>query len=237
MNKLIRTLTTLAALGAGSLALAAEPAVKLVVVDLAKVLNGYYKTEEANVKFDKEGQKAQEQLDGMNKQMQTVADQAKELIDQSKNTLLKPEVRTQAEADAQKKVQEFQQLQAQAQNWRNETGRSIQQRMKNYRDLLLEEISKTATDMAKARGATLLLDKAGVSLIGAPFVIYSDAAYDITEDVLKEVNKDRPPAAPAATPAATPATTTTGSTTPSPSAPAPFTVPNVSPAKPAEKKP
>ncbi len=231
MNKLIRTLITLAAFGAGSFALAAEPAVKLVVVDLAKVLNGYYKTEEANAKFDKEGQKAQEQLDGLNKQMQTVADAAKDLIEQSKNTLLKPEVRTQAEADAQKKVQEFQALQQQAQNFRNETGRNIQQRMKNYRDLLLEEISKAAIDIAKTRGATLVLDKSGVSLIGAPFVIYSDAAYDISDDVLKEVNKDKPvapPAAPATAPTATPAAPTTT---------APFSVPNVTPAKPAEKKP
>ncbi|HET7536631.1 MAG TPA: OmpH family outer membrane protein [Candidatus Didemnitutus sp.] len=232
MNKLIRTLISLAAFGAGSFALAAEPAVKLVVVDLAKVLNGYYKTEDANQKFDKEGQKAQEQLDALNKQMQGIADQAKELADQAQNTLLKPEVRTQADADYKKKVGEFQQLQQQAQNFRNETGRNIQQRMKNYRDLLLEEISKVSIDIAKARGATVVMDKSGVSLIGATFLIYTDPAYDISDDVLKEVNKDRPvapPAAPATAPTATPAAPAANS--------APFTVPNVTPAKPAEKKP
>ena len=36
MNKMIRTLLTLAALGAGSTSLLAQPAVKLVVVDMAK---------------------------------------------------------------------------------------------------------------------------------------------------------------------------------------------------------
>jgi outer membrane protein len=40
---------------------------------------------------------------------------------------------------------------------------------------MLEEIGKIATDVAKRKGATLLLDKAGPSLIGIPAVIYADA--------------------------------------------------------------
>jgi outer membrane protein len=85
---------------------------------------------------------------------------------------------------------------------------------------MLEEISKVATEVAKRKGVTVLLDRAGPTAIGISSLIYADASYDITEDVLKEVNKDRPagaataPAAPAATPAAgssgTPALTIPG---------------------------
>ncbi len=222
MNKTIRSLLTLAAFAAGSTALLAQPAVKLVVVDMARVYDNHYKTEEANAKFRDAEQKAQEQVEELNKQGQTLVDEYKELIDQSKNSLLTTEARTKAETDAQGKLEEIQRKQGEVQNFRTNTQRSLQQRIKTHRDLLLEEITKVVNDLAKRQGATLVLDRSGPTLFGIPGVLYADPAYDLTDAVLTEVNKDRPAptaAAPAATPsAAAPATST----------PAPFTVPNVS---------
>lgn len=201
MKKMIRTLITLAALTLGTSALLAQPAVKLVVVDMAKVYDNHYKTEEANAKFRDAEQKAQEQVEELNKQGQTLVDEYKELIDQSKNTLLTAEARTKAETDAQKKLEDIQRKQAEVQNFRTNTQRSLQQRIKTHRDLLLEEITKVVNDIAKRQGATLVLDRSGPTLFGIPGVLYADPAFDITETVLTEVNKDRPPApaAPAAT--------------------------------------
>ena len=88
---------------------------------------------------------------------------------------------------------------------------------------MLEEITKVATDVAKRRGATLLLDKSGPSLIGISNLIYTDAGFDITDDVSAEINKSRPAgaaAAPAAAPSsAAPAQSTT--TAPAPGAAGP----------------
>jgi len=202
MNKMIRTLITLAAFTVGSTALLAQPAVKLVVVDMAKVYDNHYKTEEANAKFRDAEQKAQEQVEELNKQGQTLVDEYKELIEQSKNTLLTAEARSKAEADGQKKLEDIQRKQGEVQQFRQNTQRSLQQRIKTHRDLLLEEIGKIVTEIAKKNGATLVLDKSGPTLFGIPSVLYADAAYDITETVLQEVNKDRPAPAAAATPAA-----------------------------------
>jgi len=228
MKKLIRTLTLLAAFAAGSTALLAQPAVKLVVVDMAKVYDNHFKTEEANAKFRDAEQKAQEQAEELNKQGQTLVDEYKELIDQSKNTLLTSEARTKAEGDAQKKLEEIQRKQAEVQNFRANTQRSLQQRIKTHRDLLLEEITKVVNDIAKRQGATLVLDRSGPTLFGIPGVLYADASYDITDSVLAEVNKDRP------APSATPATSSTTPAAAAPAAPAAsnqFTVPGVTPPK------
>ena len=69
--------------------------------------------------------------------------------------------------------------------------------------------NKIATEVAKRKGGTVLLDKAGPTGIGISSLVYADAGYDITDDVMKEINKDRPanaPVAPAtAAPAAAPA--------------------------------
>jgi outer membrane protein len=215
MNKLIRTLITLAAFSAGSTALLAQPAVKLVVVEMAKVYDNHYKTEEANAKFRDAESKAQEQVEELKKQGQILVDEYKELVEQSKNTLLTAEARAKAEADSQKKLEDIQRKQGDVQQFVQQTQRSLQQRIKTHRDILLEEISKVVTDIARRNGATLVLDKSGPTLFGIPSVLYADPAYDITDAVLAEVNKDRP--APAAAPAATPA----------PAAGAQFKVPNV----------
>jgi outer membrane protein len=214
MNKMIRTLMTLAALAVGSTALQAQPALKLIVVDMAKVFDSHYKSEEANAKFRDAEQKAREQAEELNKQGQALVEEYKELQEQAKNALLTPEARTKAEGDAQKKLDEIRRKQEEVQGFRVNTERSLQQRIKTHRDLLLEEISKTVADMAKKQGATLVLDKSGPTLFGIPAIIFADPAYDITADVIAEVNKDRPPA-----PAA-PAATTPAPATPAPATPA-----------------
>lgn len=207
MNKMIRTLMTLAALAVGSTALQAQPALKLIVVDMAKVFDSHYKSEEANAKFKDAEQKAREQAEELNKQGQALVEEYKELAEQAKNALLTPEARTKAEGDAQKKLDEIRRKQEEVQSFRVQTERSLQQRIKTHRDLLLEEISKSVAEIAKKQGATLVLDKSGPTLFGIPAVIYADPAYDITEQVIVEVNKDRPPA-PLVVPGATPAPAT-----------------------------
>ncbi len=229
MKNLIRSLIALATLSAGSIALQAQPAVKLVVVDMAKVFDSHYKSEEANVKFRDAEQKAQEQAEELRKQGQILVDEYKELAEQAKSTLLTPEARTKAEADVAKKYEEIQRKQADVQNFVQNTQRSLQQRIGSHRDLLLEEISKLVVEVAKKHGATLALDKSGPSVFRIPVVLYADAAYDITEEVIIEENKDRPAPAAVAPAAAAPAPTT-------PAAPTQFTVPNAT-AKPTTPVP
>lgn len=222
MHKSLRTLVTLAALMLGASALQAQPALKLVVVDMAKVYDTHYKTEEANVKFNDAAQRAREQLDLLNKQIQTAAEEFEALVQESRSTVLSEQARTQATANAQKKNEDLRRLSAEAQNFRDTTQRTLQQRAKNHRDLIMDEIMKVVNDIARAKGATLVLDKSGPSVFGVPVVLASDPGYDITEEVVKEVNKDRPPAgaAPAAAPAAPAA----------PGGNTGFTVPGVTPA-------
>lgn len=198
MKNTIRTLTALAAFGLASTALLAQTAVKLVVVDMAKIYDSHYKTEEANAKFRDAEVKAQEQVEELNKQGQTIVDEYKELVEQSKNTLLTTEARAKAEASSQVKLEDIQRKQTEVQTFRQNTQRSLQQRIKTHRDLLLEEITKVVVNLGKRENATLILDKSGPTLFGIPGVLYADASFDLTEAVIKEVNKDRPAPPPAA---------------------------------------
>ncbi|HWA28685.1 MAG TPA: OmpH family outer membrane protein [Lacunisphaera sp.] len=204
MKKSLRSIVTLAALAAATSLLQAQPAVKLVVVDVAKAFESHWESEEANAKIQESKKKAEEQTEEMGKQRQLIVDSYKELVEQAKNTLLTAEARTKAEGEVQKKYEELQRKTAEIQNFIQNTQRILQQRIDNHRELLLDKINKLVVEIAKRHGATLVLDKSGPSIYKIPVVLYSDAAFDITEELVKEENKDRPaPAAPTTAPAGT----------------------------------
>lgn len=237
MNKMIRSLLVLAALATGTAALA-QPALKLVTVDIAKTYDSYWKAAEGNAKFQDAQQKAQEQAQEYQKQGQLLVEEYKELAEQAKSTLLTPDAKAKAEQAAAKKLEDIQRKDGEMRNFLSATERSLQQQQLTRRELLLEEITKVVNDTAKRKGATLVIDKSGPSVYRIPVVLYADAGYDITDEVIAEINKDKPatvPAAPASTPAKQPAAGTPASTTPAPA----FTVPNVSAPKtePAKKQP
>ena len=203
MKKSVKSLLVLAALGVFTLAGHAQTATKVLVVDMAKLLDGHYKTQEQNDKLRGDGQKAQEELDRLNKEGNALVEQYKELVDQSNNPAATAEAKSKVQSEAQRKMEEIQRKTNEVRTFESNTQRALQGRIRTFRDLMFEEIGKIATDVAKRRGAALLIDKSGPTLLGIPGVVYSDPALDITDEVMKEISKDRPAAlaAPAATPA------------------------------------
>lgn len=192
MKKLIPILSALSVFVFSTVITQAQPALKLLVVDMAKLYDTHYKTEEQNSKLRVDEQKAQEEIEKMNKDGNTLVEDYKGLTEQSNNPALTADAKAKSQNDAQKKLEEIQRKKNEISTFAQNTQRSLQQRLQNFRTLMLEEIGKVASDIAKRKGTTLLLDKAGPTLIGVSNVIYSDPAYEITDEVQKEINKDRP---------------------------------------------
>ena len=202
MKKSIRSLVALLAVSAFALVARAEPAVKILVVDMAKLYDNHYKTLEQNAKLQADKAKAEEEVDKMNKEGNALVEEYKNLQDQSTNAALTAEAKSKAQNDAQKKLEEIQAKQNEIRSFIQQSGQTLNQRLQTFRSVMLEEITKVATDVAKRKGATILFDKAGPSLIGISNIVYIDNGFDITDDVMKEINKDRPanaPTAPAST--------------------------------------
>ena len=217
MKNPIKSLVAIAAFAALALGAHAQPAVKILVVDMAKIYDTHYKTLEQNAKIQADDAKAQEEVEKMNKEGNALVEEYKTLNDQSNNPALSAEAKGKAQDAAQKKLESIQNKQREVQTFIQNTRNTLGQRLNTFRSLMLEEISKIAADVAKRKGATLLLDKAGPTAIGISNFLYVDPAYDMTEEVLKEINKDRPAGAPTApatgTEKAAPAAGSSGSLT------------------------
>ena len=226
MKKPIHTLLSLGAFGAAAVIAQAQPAPKIVVVDMAKIFNSHYESQAEQVKLDDATKKAQEQIDQMNKDGDALVAQYKDLDEQSKNPISTPDAKAKALADAQKKGQEIQTKLADRNKFVNDSRAVLQDRIQKFKSLMLEEISKVVVTVAKRHDATLVLDKSGPSLLGVPSVIYYDSSYEITDDVIAEINSTRPAGTPAAT--SSPA----ASTAPAAGVSVPaITVPGVTPSK------
>jgi outer membrane protein len=203
---MLKSILTITAFSAAALGLAAQPALKLLTVDMTKLLEGYYRTEQETAKLKASDQKATEEVERMVKEGTELVNQYKATLEQSKNSLLTAEARTKAEADSAKMLDDIQHRQSDITNFRNNTQRLLNQQWNNIRGVLVEEILKKVLEVGKSKGATMVLDRnAGV--------VYADAGYDITEECAAIVNKDRPATPPAAAPAAV---TAPASTTPAP---------------------
>ena len=192
MKTSLKSLIAVAFAGLFAVAAQAQPAPKILIVDMAKLYDGHYKTEEQNGKLKADQAKAEEELQKLNTEGNALVKQFNDMKEQANNPTLSADGKTKAQGELEAKAQEIQRKQGEVNQFRTNTQRSLQQRINNFKQFLLEEISKTAVDIAKKKGATLLVDKSGPTLIGMPSVLYFDPAYDITEDVAKEINKDRP---------------------------------------------
>lgn len=202
MKTSLKSFFALAVAGVLAVAAQAQPAPKVFVVDMAKLYDGHFKTEEQNTKLKADQQKAEEELQKLNAEGNALVEQFKKLEEQVNNPTLSADAKSKTQQEMQAKGQEIQRKQAEVNQFRGNTQRSLQQRINNFKQFMLEEISKVAIDIAKKKGATLLLDKSGPTLIGVPSLLYFDASYDLTDEVAKELNKDRPAGSAAAAPAA-----------------------------------
>ncbi|MFY9923288.1 MAG: OmpH family outer membrane protein [Opitutaceae bacterium] len=226
MKKSIQSIVAVAAIALSALTANAQTAPKILVVDLAKLFDNHWKTQEQQAKLQADEAKAQDQLAQITKDGNALVEQFKELDEQSKNPTATAEVKAKAQGDAQKKYEEIQQKRGEQNSFIQNTRNTLQQRFQTFKTLMIEEITKVAVDIAKKKGATFLLDKSGPTLVGVSNILYFDPSLDITDEVMAEINKDRPamtpaPAATSAAPAAAPASTDSPK----------ITVPGITPSK------
>src|SRR3954467_13581277 len=99
MKNPIRTLCALLAVGAGSLVAQAQPALKLLVVDVAKLYDTHWESVENNAKLQADDQRAQDDVAKMNTDGNVLVEEYKALNEQANNPALTADAKSKAQAD------------------------------------------------------------------------------------------------------------------------------------------
>ncbi len=192
MKKLLTSLLACVAFAAASTSAIAQPAVKIAIVDMAKLLDDHHETQEQNAKLKSDEARANEELEKLNQEGNVLVEELRALEERGKNPALADDARAKLETDTRAKIEEIQRKQQEVQSFRGNTQRSLQQRIQNFRKVLFDRITVTVSDIAKQKGATLVIDKSGFTHIGLSPIVYADPAFDITAEVHAEINKGRP---------------------------------------------
>jgi Skp family chaperone for outer membrane proteins len=173
---------------------APRPQVSLSVVDVAKLYDGYWKTQEQQVKISADEAKAKEELDQITKDGNALVEQYKELDEQAKDPTATADSRAAAQNRLQVKLDEIQKKRDEQQAFVKNTHDSIAQRLQAFKTTTIGEITKAAVEVAKGKAYNLLIDKSGPALNNGafPFLVASDGGLEITDEVMKEINRDRP---------------------------------------------
>jgi outer membrane protein len=204
MNKTLITVALGSVLAWGTAAQAQLTTVsKIVVVDLNRAFNEFYKTKSAQ-------ERLKETADGFNKEHeQMMADYRKQVEDLNKlreeqdKPELAAEVREQKKKEVQEKLADTQKLQREIEDYRRTHAKMLEDQTQRMRQTILKEITDIIHKEARDRGYNLVLDKSGNTLNGVPAVVYHLESLDITEDILKILNKDKPAAVETPKPAGT----------------------------------
>lgn len=219
--KSLRALLALTTIVLGTLTAHAQTAPTILTVDMAKLFDGHWKTKAQLDKLHADEGKAQAHADQLRKEGNDLVAQLKGIEDTAKNPATTADAKAKAQEDAQKVYTQIQQKKAELTSFGQDTEASLRQRSQAFRNTMVAEIAKVAVDIAKKKGATFLLDKAGPTMIGISNILYSDPALDITAEVQATLDKDRP------ADAAVPATTAAPTTAPAADSPQ-ITVPGIS---------
>lgn len=168
----------------------ADAPVRIVTADMAYLYENYHSTQEAQARFQSSIERAQRQTQAMMEEGQAMVEEYQEVIERTNNPALSEEARMEAQERAREMVEAIQQKERELQQFQNNTRRSLEQRQRSHRELMMEEIRDVLMAEAQKREASLVFDTSGASALGIPSVIYADPSYDITDIVLEEINRD-----------------------------------------------
>ena len=165
----------------------AQAQLKVAVVDAAKVMKDYYKTQEAETRIKGEMTKYQNDLNARRDAYVKLVDQIRTLQESVKDATLSQEKRKEKEDALKEKVKEAGMREQENKNFIQTASRLVQDQRRRANEDIMGDMSKAITAISKAGGYNLVLVKADFP---SP-VLYSDVP-DISADVSRELNKNKP---------------------------------------------
>lgn len=187
MKKLQLLLISLACSAIFTLTASANTEIRLVTADMNRLYENYYRTAEAQARFQSAVESAQASAEAMMTEGNTLVEEYRKLVEDGTSPALSAEARERAEAEAEALLQTIREKEREVQQFQANTQRALQQRQVSHRELVMDEIKEVVKELAGEKGATLVLNSSVNS-----GVIFADPGFDVTEQALVELNKDQP---------------------------------------------
>ncbi len=165
---------------------------KVGVVDMNKIIEGFYKAKAVKAalkdhvaELDKEGQSLMDELKKANEDY-------KRAIEESNNMAVSAEEREKSKKVAEAKFKEAQDKQQNLELFNRRADAQLREKQRQMTEKIVDEVRTVISAQAKAAGYSLVLDVTGESVRGTPVVLYTNGENDLTTAVLGQLNNLAP---------------------------------------------
>ncbi len=193
MKNLIRPKPLLLALTLGLLAPMTQAAeVKVAVINLKTVFDGYWKTKQSDSTVKDRQSEFEKERKKMVDDYQKANDEYRKLVESANDPAVAPDERDRRKKTAEQKLAEIKEIESSVATFERQFRSQISDQIKRMRDNILRDIREEVGKRAKAAGYALVLDTAGESVNQTPLIVYQAGVPDLTNEVLAAINKDAP---------------------------------------------
>ncbi len=177
---------------------------KVGVVELKKVFEGYYKTKLAQAALDEEVSNLKKDGKALEDDYAKAVDDYKKTIDEANNQAISADERDKRKKEAESKMLRVNDLRQTMQQFERTAATNMGEKRRLTMSKILGEIKEAIAAKSKAGGFTLVLDTSSPDPTNLPTVLYSSGENDLTEAVLAALNANAPADLPKTDPAKEP---------------------------------
>jgi outer membrane protein len=192
-----RPLLKLLALASGLLlAVSAHAEVKVAVIDLKKVFDGYYRTKQADTQLKERAADFDKARSGLIEDYKKANADFSKLIESANDQAVSADERDKRKKEVEKKQTELKEQEDSIRKFDANSRQSLGEQQLRMRDSVLKDIRGAIEEKCKASGFQLVVDTAATSVNQTPVVIYTSllgTENDISDAVLKTLNVSAPP--------------------------------------------
>jgi outer membrane protein len=165
---------------------------RIATIDLRKVFDKYYKTQQADATIKERAAEMEKDF----KEMVTKYEKAKTdyqgLLAGANDQAISAEEREKRNKSAADKLKELKDKEEEITAYKRSATTQLDEQKKRMRDNILTEIRTVLNAKAKAAGFALVVDTAAESINSTPIVLYTNNEHDMTDEVLKQLNVGAP---------------------------------------------
>jgi len=165
---------------------------RVATVDMRKLFEKYWKTEQAQKALKDRGNDLARESSTLREGYKKDSEEYKKLLAAANDMAVSPEEREKRKQAAEVKLKELKQTEETIGQFERQARTQLEEQNKRMRDNIITEIRTVVSARGKSAGYTMVLDTAADSANGTAVVLYDNGDNDLTDAVLTQLNAGAP---------------------------------------------
>jgi outer membrane protein len=192
LSRVIRSILPAALLSLLLVPLSTRAEVKIGLIDLKKVFDGYWKTKQADAQLKDRAADLDKARKSMVDDFQKANDEYKRLIEGANDQAISTDERDKRKSAAEKKLLEIKEIEQSIGLFDRNSRENLATQQRRMRDKILDEIKELISTKARAGGFTLIIDTAAETPNQTPVLLFTNGQNDLTDEILTQLNSTAP---------------------------------------------